>query len=193
MLALAVGAVAGDLQPPAGPVQPTMRTLDEVFAAAGSGGGSGCGEAIPGMERGTCEIIAPNLSATNSIAYEVEIDLSRTPPQPGGSIGPLVAAPVKYRKEQDRNSPLIAQRLAVGSALQSLRVVYRDSSGTPYYEVEFHDVRFTGLKPEATARCDGSYAHTEVVSFVWVTAEFMDLDSGTSYTVNSQGGPAAAE
>ncbi len=193
VLSLAVGAVAGDLQPPAGPVQPTMRTLDEVFAAAGSGGGGDCGEAIPGIDRGVCEIVSSNLSGFNSTAYEVEVGLARAVSQQGGSPGALTAVPTTFRKEQDQNSPLIVQRIAMNSALQSLKIVYRNGAGAPYYQIDFSDVRFLGIAPEARARCDGSYAHTELVSFQWQSAEFTDLSTGASYTVNLSSPAAAPE
>lgn len=185
--------VAGDLNPPSGPVQPTMRTLDEVFAAAGAGGaGGGCGEGIPGADRGSCQIVSSNLSPFNSTAYEVGVELTRAVSQQGGSTGALLAGPTRFRKDQDQNSPLIVQRIAVNSALQSMRIVYRDGAGTPYYEIAFTDVRFVGFTPEAKQRCDGSYAHTEVVEFIWAMATFTDVATGADYTVNLSS-PAVAE
>jgi len=48
MIGLAGWVLAGDLQPPPGPVAPTSPSLAEVLVAAQSGGGSGPGGAVAG-------------------------------------------------------------------------------------------------------------------------------------------------
>ncbi len=188
VLGVAASAGAGDLNPPAGPVQPTMRTLDEVFAAASMGGGAdACGEAVPGLARGVCIMSSPVLPIMSPV-YEVEFTLTR-PVAQGGTLGPLQADPVTFVKDLDQNSPIILQRLAVGSAAQSLTLNYYDASNVNYYKLVFQDVRFVAAEQKVIERCDGSFAHVEQVAIVWAQATLTDIISGQSYTVQLVQGP----
>lgn len=193
-------ALAGDINPPAGPVAPTMKTLDEVYtaAASGSGGGSNA-HCIPGLYGalglfGSCAI--PGLPAsTPNPSFEVikfEQNMSKPPPPAGGGGGgvggPVTISDFILTKPIDRTSIGLYRALTQGTAFSAATITLVDAGGTPTITIALKSCYITSRKAAMVYRCDGSTVMTEEIGIASTQVRYTDAVTGQFWEFDSASG-----
>lgn len=191
-------AFAGDLDPPKGPVAPTMRTLDEVFTAASSGGGGGGTNSacVPGLYGalglpGTCAI--PGLqSGPPGGTFEVfkcSQEATRNPPPAGGGGGgvggPTVINEFVLTKPVDATSVGIFRAVTQGTAFATATVTLVDAGGAAVTTVTLKNCYIVGRTLSMVYRCDGSTVMAEDVRISSPLVRYTDVASGKYWEFNT--------
>ncbi|MCK4873993.1 MAG: type VI secretion system tube protein Hcp [Phycisphaerales bacterium] len=178
-------AVAGDLDPPAGPVAPTMHTLDEIHEAAlasGGGGSGGCfGGCIPGDvgdERYVGAALIDGIPGSDLVfdnpdAVKV-IGLSHMVHMPvddqGQPSGIRLHGQLTITKNIDKATVLLYQAWATGQHIPEVEIkMYREAPGEAelYYTITLENVIVTVIETDMPVQSSGMFAHLEKVSFAY--------------------------
>lgn len=177
---LAATLMAGDLNPPAGPVAPTMKTNQEIFdAVSGLGGGacSTCEKSIPGAVRGLGTLSITGLPGTGgstvsdilSMDYKVE-HITGT----GGGGGSLLQTTFSVTRVIDGASHRFFRACTSQTPIMQATIRLTTNGTSVYYFYSLGDVRIRSIKPTMVQRCDGSFVHAEVVELTSRTVRFTD-------------------
>ena len=175
-------ANSGDLNPPAGAVSPTGRTLVEVYDAAVIAGtasgnepvadvrlpmsltlsGSATGQ-IDGEDTlfGMTDVIRC-FGYTHNVSYPVD---GSGIPQGARQHGPLI-----IHKQIDKATPLLNQAFATADNIDSFTLrVYRDDpmmgGVQQYYTIELINAFVIGIRNDNESVANNSFTHDEFVSF----------------------------
>lgn len=188
-LAIGVGLVVaaatlsrgGPVDPPAGPVAPTMHTLDEIHDAVTglTPSAGGCGPGVPGEVRrgGTMTLTGiPGTLQVLEVSQEafVPVDANGIP-----TGAPRVTALV-VTKNTDAASPLLLQRVIQSSVIPAVDVILNDAAG-PYYRISLANARIIRVAPDIQTVCDGA-AHTETITISFNSITWSHLASGHTFS-----------
>ncbi|MFM9957336.1 MAG: type VI secretion system tube protein Hcp [Phycisphaerales bacterium] len=200
--AVGAWALAGDLNPPAGPVAPTMKTLDEVFTAASATGGGSNANCIPGMHGtlglfGTCAIAGLPANMPNPTFEVINFTqaMSKSPPPPGGGggggvSGPTIIGDFVLTKPLDRTSVGLYRGMSQGTVFSAATVTLLDAASTPTMTIALKNCRIIGRDVGMVYRCDGSTVMTERIAINSRLVRYTDAVSGQfwEYNVETQVG-----
>lgn len=186
VLAVSIGIVmwasAGTITPPAGPVAPTMHTLDELFnvtssisSAAGSPNAAidpSDSEVSAGDPRGLVTMLIPEYPGSNqttgmegtSLVLGLRHDFSRTQ---DGTIDQL---PITVFKNVDKSSPGVQKAAATGQVLtQVILSFYRIDETSQilqkYYIITLSNVQVLGASPRMVHMGGGDFVHMDEIQF----------------------------
>lgn len=183
-------ASAGPLDPPAGPIGPTGRTLDEVYAAVAALGPQGglCRglEVVPGGANAEAVAQFPFSQAAFAV-YRLEFSgAGMVDPATGQQLGRTQFGRVVFTREPGADSPELWRVLDQGRVGASMRFDLRarpgDASGGATV-IELANFVVVGVELRVEPRCDGSFAHLEEIS---LQAERISISrrEGTTYTID---------
>lgn len=191
--------LAGDTNPPGGPVAPTMRTNQEIFDAVqslgslGGGGNDACSLAIPGAARGVGVISFATLpgagaSPVDSNMYGFAQQTTQSAGFGGGGGGGVTTiGAFTFTRDVDANSFRFFRTCATGTHITTATVTLSDGVQN-YLEYRFTDVIVSSVAPRMVQRCDGTVIHVEDISIRAAKMKVTDLISGNSYEWNTQTG-----
>lgn len=160
-------AGAGPLDPPAGPVSPTGRTLDEIYNAILGGGGGGCG--LPGSSFGEVSVSIEGKDAFG--AFEFNYAITNT-----GGIGQVPE--LSFTKDIGPESIRLAGDALLVRPIPKVVIRLHDLGFIPRYEVTLWTVFVQSLVPTAAEQCDGTYRQLEHVTLGFQRIEIKDLITG---------------
>lgn len=183
VLAVSIGIViwanGGTITPPAGPVAPTMHTLDELFNVTSSISSATSSpyatapsdsEVSAGDPRGLVTMLIPEYPGSNqttgmegtSLVLGLRHDFSRTQ---GGTIDQL---PLTVFKNIDRSSPGVQKAAATGQVLtQVILSFYRIDEASQilqkYYIITLSNVQVLGASPRMVHMGAGDFVHMDEI------------------------------
>lgn len=184
VLAVSIGIVvwanAGTITPPAGPVAPTMHTLDELFnvtSAISSAAGSPSAATAPsdsevsaGDPRGLVTMLIPEYPGSNqttgmegtSLVLGIRHEFSRTPE------GTVDQQPLTVFKNIDKSSPGVQKAAATGQVLtQVILSFYRIDEASQilqqYYIITLSNVQVLGASPRMIHMGGGDFVHMDEI------------------------------
>lgn len=172
--ALALAAMAGPLNPPAGPVSPTGKTLDEVFAAiAGASGGNPNSIGVPGTARsGTMTMTATFGAGSPQVlpVYAWSVKNMMVTPSGGGGAGTPVPTQGTLLLTFDltKNSARMAQAFRLGGISNTL--TFNATAGADPITYTLTNVVITSMRYYSLPRADGQVAHLVDVEFGYQTS-----------------------
>ena len=196
LLALALYTVAGNLEPPGPPDTGTMRTLDEIYAAAAAS-----------QQASVCQLTGEyTLSGAKYAAESRELIAMTIPEYPGPGTGegredtslildveqiiaqpfdPLTGSAVRDRqhgplsviKQIDKATPGLHKALCTGQNLSEVVLdYYRIDPDTRleevYYRITLRNARVVEIGPTTNYVSAEGYKHMEKVSFVYEEIEW---------------------
>lgn len=184
--------LAGDVNPPPGPIGPTMRTNQEIYdavlAVGGSSGGAVCTQAISGANRGFGAFAFSTLPGTGanpvvSLAYAHQHDIAVSFGGGGGGSGVANVGFFTFTRDIDGSSFRIMRACVTGTHLpMATYTIFSGAQGVVEYR--FTDVRIAGIKSRMIERCDGTTAQVEDVSIKFEIFRLTDLATGNFFEWN---------
>ncbi|MEM8834299.1 MAG: hypothetical protein AAGD00_00630 [Planctomycetota bacterium] len=190
--AIGLVVVAGDLNPPAGPVMPTGRTTTEIFdAVVAQGMGpttvsslqpAVAGDSVPEGQLTFAWGVGGSAGTGVSNFFEAEFGGS-VPIGMGGAIGPLTPRPLIVRKRYDSSSDELVRIFRDGIDGGTVTIVFFDEAGTFAGQARFSGCAIAELRYEKAARNDGAFPLTEVVTIMYGRTDFL-LPDGSSASIN---------
>ena len=197
LLALALYTVAGNLEPPGPPpTEGTMKTLDEVYAAAAAS-----------QEASVCQLTGEyTLSGAKYAAEGRALIAMNIPEYPGSGVGegredaslildveqtivqpfdPLTGSAARIRqhgpmsviKQIDKATPGLHKALCTGQNLSQVELHYyridpQTRQEEVYYRITLRNVRVVEIGPTTNYVTAEGYKHMEKVSFVYEEIEW---------------------
>lgn len=187
-------ALAGDINPPAGPVAPTMRTLSEVYEAAAAGGGAGDAHCGPGMHGtigmlGRCSIPALPGAGPNPVFDVIKFSQTSTKAVPlggggGGGTTPAMVGDFVLTKALDGATAGLFRAMTSGQAFASITVTLNNAANNPVSVVTLKNCYITARDIAMDYRCDGVTVMTERVSINATTVRYTDSVTGQVWEFN---------
>jgi type VI protein secretion system component Hcp len=182
VVGLGLAVRAGDMDPPAGAVAPTMRTLDEVYNAVAGTGGCCCGEDLPGEAEAAAEMTTMGLPLGDPAApipvYAIDHVVNSGM---SGAGGDPEHAPLCVTKAVDAFSPGFQSLLNVGGGLQLLTLNLLDGAGQARFVITLMNARVDSIELTMVPRCGGQYSVVEKVCFTYDRIKWADVASGNNY------------
>ncbi|MFG0251899.1 MAG: type VI secretion system tube protein TssD [Phycisphaerales bacterium JB038] len=171
-------AKAGDLDPPAGPIQPTMRTLDQIFEAVGSAGGAGVTVNDSTLNHNAAEsrfyggLWLEGVPGEDEIHGDPEgiriIGLEHAVYIPSGG-GDRIHDLLFLTKEINRSTPTLYRSLDLQQTIpQATLKMYQPAPGDGqpinYYTIQLQDIRVMHIGTKMLLKGDGGFAHVEQIA-----------------------------
>lgn len=190
--------LAGELNPPVGPVAPTMRTNQEIFDAITAGGpGASCAECslgFPGATRGVGTLSVTGLpgaggSTVSDIhTFDYKIEFVPTAGGGGGTGGLLTAGAITVTRAIDSSSHRFFQACAVQTEISQAAVRLTTDGTSVYYIYTLNDVRIESVRPTMIRRCDNTYVHAEEIRLSATRVRFTELATNRFWEWNFETG-----
>lgn len=190
--AVGAWALAGNLTPPTGPVAPTMKTLDEVFAAAASPGGcnANCTTGLGGTVGMLGSCVMPGLPASmpnptfQVIKFSQNVNKPLVPSGGGGGSANSTVGDFVLTKPLDRTSVGLYRALTAGTTFASATVTMLDAAGTPVMNVQLKNCVVTDRTIGMEYRCDGSTVMAETISINSTLVRYTDMITNQFWEYN---------
>lgn len=174
-LGLVLRVSAGDLNPPAGAISSTMRTLNEVYSAVGQSSSTACGPCVPAADRMASIVSAPGYIDEPTEVFAVSASvLVPLDPSTGQPSGVRQHGPMRMTKKVDKSTPTLQQGCAGGDTIPEVTITMHNPSGA-YFEYKLTGARVVGV---ATTKqlAAGAYADLEEVSFIFTRIKYTSFE-----------------
>lgn len=165
---LGLVASAGPLDPPSGPVSPTGRTLEEIFAAAQGAGSSNLG--VPGTARATGATLVATFGTGGPQTFPVRgYALKNGMVFSGGSGGSYVPQRGTLTVTVDLNKSMARPAASLAAATIVSSVVLTVPAGPETMVMTLTSVRVASIKYYSLPRGDGQVAQLADIELEYVS------------------------